>query len=324
MEPQGSVADRARFRQARKSKRLISATARFGCAMLRMPRLQAFTMPDKKAVLITGCSSGIGRCLAVGLQTRGYRVFATVKQEKDIAALAAAGLESQVLDLRSSESIQHAVDDILARCQGRLYALVNNGAYGQPGAVEDLSRAALREQFETNVFGTQELTNRVLPAMRRFNEGRIVQISSLLGIVCMSYRGAYNASKFALEALSDTLRLELRGTDIHVALVEPGPITSRFRANAFDAYKKNIDKQHSAHRAYYDRVEQRLEGEKPLPFTLPPEAVLDKVLHALEARRPRLRYPVTFPSVLFTWLRRLLPGRTLDFILARISNSGQR
>lgn len=281
-------------------------------------------MPDQKTVLITGCSSGIGRCLALGLQARGYRVFATVKQEKDVASLAAAELECRVLDLRSSESIQTAVDDILARCDGRLYALINNGAYGQPGAVEDLSRTALREQFETNLFGTQELTNRVLPAMRRFNEGRIVQISSLLGIVSLAYRGAYNASKFALEALSDTLRLELRDTHIHVTLVEPGPITSRFRANAFEYYKQNIDKQRSAHRAYYDRVEQRLTGEKPLPFTLPPEAVLEKVILALEARRPKLRYPVTFPSHLFTWLRRLLPGRVLDSVLARVSGSGQR
>ena len=278
----------------------------------------------QKSILITGCSSGIGRCLALGLHARGYRVFASVKQEKDVAALLAAGVESLVLDLRSSDSIRDAMEEVLARSGGQLYALINNGAYGQPGAVEDLTRAALRLQFETNLFGTQELTNRVLPAMRARNEGRIVQISSLLGIVCMSYRGAYNASKFALEALSDTMRLELRGTNIHIAVVEPGPITSRFRDNAYAAYKANINKEHSAHRAYYERVEKRLGGTKPLPFTLPPEAVLEKVIHALEARRPKLRYPVTFPSHLFTWLRRLLPGRALDAVLARVSVSGQR
>ena len=278
----------------------------------------------QKSILITGCSSGIGRCLALGLHARGYRVFATVKQEKDIAALRAAGLESLVLDLRSPDSIRTAVDEVLAKCDGQLYALINNGAYGQPGAVEDLTRAALRLQFETNLFGTQELTNRVLPVMRACNEGRIIQISSLLGIVCLGYRGAYNASKFALEALSDTMRLELRGTNIHIALVEPGPITSRFRDNAYQAYQAHIDKTHSAHRDYYERVERRLGGTKPLPFTLPPEAVLSKVVHALAARRPKLRYPVTFPSHLFTWLRRVLPGRTLDRILAGVSNSGQR
>ena len=279
---------------------------------------------ETKAVLITGCSSGIGRCLALGLHARGYRVFASVRQEKDVAALQAAGLECLTLDLRSPDSIRNAVDEVLARNGGKLYALINNGAYGQPGAVEDLSREALRLQFETNVFGTQELTNRVLPAMRRQGEGRVIQISSLLGIVMLAYRGAYNASKFALEALSDTLRLELRGSNIHVALIEPGPITSKFRDNAYRAYQAHIDKDRSAHRAYYDRVEKRLGGTKPLPFTLPPEAVLEKTIHALEASHPRLRYPVTFPSHLFTWLRRLLPGRVLDGVLAKVSNSGQR
>jgi NAD(P)-dependent dehydrogenase (short-subunit alcohol dehydrogenase family) len=277
-----------------------------------------------KSILITGCSSGIGRCLALGLHARGYRVFASVKQEKDMATLRATGLESLVLDLRSSDSIRAAVDNVLALTGGRLDALINNGAYGQPGAVEDLTRAALRLQFETNLFGTQELTNRVLPVMRRQHGGRIIQISSLLGIVCMGYRGAYNASKFALEALSDTLRLELRGTNIYISLVEPGPITSRFRDNAYAAYMAHIDKTHSVHRDYYARVERRLGGIKPLPFTLPPEAVLEKVIHALEARQPRLRYPVTFPSHLFTWLRRFLPGRMLDLIMAKVSNSGER
>lgn len=279
---------------------------------------------EPKSVLITGCSSGIGRCLAIGLQARGYRVFASVRQEKDVASLQTAGLESLTLDLRSPDSIRDAVDEVLARTGGKLDALINNGAYGQPGAVEDLSREALRLQFETNVFGTQELTNRVLPVMRRQGEGRIIQISSLLGIVTLAYRGAYNASKFALEALSDTLRLELRGSNIHVVLIEPGPITSRFRDNAYLAYQAHIDKQHSAHRDYYARVERRLGGTRPLPFTLPPEAVLAKAIHALEAIRPRLRYPVTLPSHLFTWLRRLLPGRSMDRVLAAVSNSGQR
>lgn len=279
---------------------------------------------QQKTILITGCSTGIGRCLALGLHARGYRVFASVKQEKDVAALRAAGLESLVLDLRSSDSIRAAVDEVLAHSGGQLYALINNGAYGQPGAVEDLTREALRLQFETNLFGTQELTNLVLPVMRRQNEGRIIQISSLLGIVCMGYRGAYNASKFALEALSDTMRLELRGTNIRISLIEPGPITSSFRDNAFIAYKAHINKTNSAHRNYYEQVERRLGGTKPLPFTLPTEAVLEKVIHALEARQPKLRYPVTFPSHLFTWLRRLLTGRTLDRILAKVSNSGQR
>ena len=279
---------------------------------------------EPKNILITGCSSGIGLCLARGLRRRSYRVFASARKQADVATLSAAGFESVQLDLDSSESIQTAVQTVLDRTQGKIYALINNGAFGQPGAVEDLSRAALRAQFETNVFGTHELTNRLIPAMRAQGEGRIVNISSLLGIVCLAYRGAYNASKFALEALSDTLRLELRGTNIHVAIIEPGPIESRFRANAYEAYKRHIDREHSVYREYYAGVEQRLGGSKPLPFTLPPEAVLEKVVCALEARRPRSRYAVTFPTHLFAVLRRIMPVRVLDRILAAVSNKGQR
>ena len=279
---------------------------------------------ETKAVLITGCSSGIGRTLALGLQARGYRVFATVRQEKDIAALVALGLNSLQLDLDSSASIDQAVEAILGMTGGKLYALINNGAYGQPGAVEDLTRDTLRAQFETNLFGTQELTNRLMPVFRAQNAGRIVQISSLLGFVSLAYRGAYNATKYALEALSDTLRLELHGTGIHVALVQPGPITSRFRENAHAAYLAHIDREHSVHQPYYRKVEQRLGGTKPLPFTLPPEAVLEKVIHALEARRPRIRYGVTFPAHLFAVLRRLLPARWLDRVLLAASGAGRR
>ena len=279
---------------------------------------------ESKSILITGCSTGIGNCLARGLRERGYRVFASARKESDVAALSAAGFESLSLDLDSSGSIRAAVETVLDRTQGRLYALVNNGAYGQPGAVEDLSRETLRAQFETNLFGTQELTNRVIPAMRAQGEGRIIQMSSMLGIVCLAYRGAYNATKFALEALSDTLRLELRHTNIYISIIEPGPIESRFRANAYTAFQRNIDREHSVYREYYARVEKRLEGPKPLPFTLPPEAVLKKVIRALEARRPKTRYGVTFPTHLFHALRRVLPVRVLDRILSATSNGGRR
>lgn len=279
---------------------------------------------QERSVLITGCSSGIGRCLAMNLHARGYRVFASVKQEKDMEALRAQGISSLMLDLRSSDSINTAVDSVLASTHGRIDVLINNGAYGLPGAVEDLSRDALRQQFETNVFGTHELTCRVLPIMRQQNSGRIVQISSLLGIVCLAYRGAYSASKFALEALTDTLRLELAGSGIHIALIEPGPITTRFRDNAYNAYKHFINKKNSFHREYYDQVERRLGGNKPLPFTLPAEAILKPVLHALEAPRPKPRYPVTTPAHLFAWLKRLLPNRVLDQVMMKVSGGGQR
>ena len=256
-------------------------------------------MPEK-SILVTGCSSGIGLCVARGLKTRGYRVFATARKESDVQRLCDEGLESLRLDLADSGSITTAVDEILARTRGTLDALFNNGAYGQPGAVEDLSRDVLRTQFETNLFGWHELTNRILPVMRRQGHGRIVQNSSVLGFVALRYRGAYNASKYALEGLTDTLRLELMGTGIHVSLVEPGPVTSRFRENAFRAYQENIDPDSSVHRDSYLAMEARLKTKGPaVPFTLPPEAVLRKVIHALESRRPRARYYVTFPTCLF-------------------------
>jgi len=272
-----------------------------------------------KTILITGCSSGIGLCSAHALQARGWRVFATARQPGDVDRLAGEGLESLRLDVADSVSLNTAVDEILSRSGGRLDALFNNGAYGQPGAVEDLSREALREQFETNVLGWHELTRRVLPAMRRQGHGRIVCNSSVLGLVALRYRGAYTASKYALEGLADTLRLELRGTGIHVVLIEPGPIESRFRANALRAYRRHIDPAHSVHRAAYERMEQRLEKQGPaVPFTLPAEAVVKKLVHALESTRPRPRYYVTFPTWLFGTLKRVLSTRMLDRLLYRV------
>jgi NAD(P)-dependent dehydrogenase (short-subunit alcohol dehydrogenase family) len=274
-----------------------------------------------KSVLITGCSSGIGLCLAQGLQQRGHRVFATARQLRDVAALQAKGLEALHLDLADSASIQAATAEALRR-GGGLDALINNGAYGQPGAVEDLSRAALRDQFETNLFGAVELTNLVIPAMRARGRGRIIQISSLLGLAAMPYRGAYNASKFALEGITDTLRLELTGSGIRVSLIEPGPINSRFRANSLAVFRRTIDAEHSAHRDYYRGVLQRLEKPGPASsFTLPPEAVLAKVIHALENPRSKIRYYVTFPTYLFAALRRLLPYSLLDRVLSAASRN---
>lgn len=278
-----------------------------------------------KAILITGCSSGIGACAAHGLKARGWRVFATARQLPDVERLQAAGLESLLLDLRDSDSIRAAVASVLERTGGRLEALFNNGAYGQPGAVEDLSREALQEQFQTNLFGTQELTNRVIPIMREQGSGRILYTSSVLGLVAFPYRGAYVASKFALEGLADTLRLELAGTGIHVSLIEPGPILSRFRENSHAAYQRHIHPETSPHRERYAAMEARLTKSGPAaPFTLPPEAVLKRVIHALESVRPRARYPVTVPTYLLGTLRRLLPVRALDTLLQRAGGEGRR
>jgi len=274
---------------------------------------------DKKSILITGCSSGIGLCVARGLQQRGYRVFATARRQEDVDDLNRDGLESLLLDLDDSDSINSTVDEILQRTGGTLYALFNNGAFGQAGAVEDLRRDVLRQQFETNVFGWHELTNRILPVMRQQGYGRIIQNSSILGFIALPFRGAYNASKYAIEGLSDTLRMELRDTNIHISLIEPGPIESRFRANSYRAYQQNIDRDSSPFRDRYLAMEQRLTKEGPaVPFTLPPEAVLKRVIHALESRRPRPHYYVTFPTYLFGYLKRLLSTRLMDNLLSRI------
>lgn len=280
---------------------------------------------NHRAVLITGCSSGIGHCAAHTLAARGYRVFATARRPADVERLQAEGLEALHLDLQSSDSIDAAVNCVLERTGGALYGLFNNGAYGQPGAVEDLDRETLRAQLETNVLGWLELTNRVIPVMRRQGMGRIVQNSSLLGLVALPMRGAYNCSKFAIEGLTDTLRLELHGSGIHVSLIEPGPIASRFRANAHAAFLANIDRENSVFRDKYIAAERRLTKQGPAaPFTLPPEAVVRKLVHALESDRPRPRYYVTVPTHLFGSLRRLLPTSWLDRVLLAVSRGEHR
>ena len=279
----------------------------------------------QRSLLITGCSSGIGLACARGLLARGWRVFATARKTEDVAALQAQGLEALQLDLDESGSINAAVNAVLQHTGGTLDALFNNGAYGLPGAVEDLSREALRAQFETNLFGWLELTNRIIPVMRAQGHGRIVMNSSLLGFIALPYRGAYTASKFALEGLTDTLRMELAGSGIHVSLIEPGPIESRFRANAHAAFKRWIDAEHSAHQKQYAAQERRLTKEGPaVAFTLPAEAVLDKLIHALTSPRPRARYRVTVPSHLFAYLKRVLSSRVLDLLLRKAGGGGKR
>ena len=281
-------------------------------------------MPNSsKTVLITGCSSGIGLTVALGLKQRGYGVVASARKLQDVQRLRDMGLECLQLDLTDSMSIQTVVKKLHHLTDGKIYALFNNGAYGQPGAVEDLKREVLRAQFETNLFGTMELTNHIIPMMRKQGYGRIIQNSSVLGFTALAYRGAYVASKFALEGLTDTLRMELHGSGIHAILIEPGPIESRFRANAYEAFKKNIDAQHSVHQAQYAAQEARLTKEGPAaPFTLPADAVLKKVIHALESPRPKIRYYVTFPTYLFAMLRRFLPYRTMDKFMLKVSGGG--
>lgn len=273
-----------------------------------------------RTVLITGASSGIGLDAARRLTERGWRVFATCRREEDCARLRSEGLESYLLDLASEESVAAAAAETLARCEGRLDALLNNGAFAVPGAVEDLRRPALRTIFETNLFGQIDLANHVLPAMRAHGAGRVVMVSSVLGIIGMRWRGAYVATKFALEGVTDSLRQELSGTGVHVSLIQPGPIATEFRRNSLPHFERHIDWRASPHAARYEsELIPRLYAQKSSRdrYELGPEAVAKKIVHALESPRPAPRYRVTFPTYACEAMRRTLPTRLLDWVLRR-------
>ena len=271
----------------------------------------------QKTILITGCSSGIGHDAAHGLKARGWRVFATCRQEADCARLRGEGLESFLLDYADEASITAAVAEVRARSD-RLDALFNNGAFACPGAVEDLPRGALRAIFEVNLFGYHDLTRQLIPMMRAQGHGRIVNCSSILGLVGAKWRGAYVATKFAMEGLSDVLRIEMRGTGIAVILIEPGPITSNIRQNAIPHFERWIDWHNSARRDEYTSLRHRLyQSRGPDRFELPASAVTAALIRAIEDRRPRPRYYVTTPTYLMGVARRILPVRALDWLLAK-------
>jgi len=272
-----------------------------------------------KTILITGCSTGIGYCSAILLKKRGHKVIATARKLSDVMRLSQEGFMALHLDLADSDSIQNAVKQAIELTDGKIDALFNNGAFGQVGAVEDLSRDTLRNQFETNLFGTHELTNLLLPLMRKQGHGRIIYNSSVLGLVAMPYRGAYNASKFALEGLADTLRQELYGIPIYISLIEPGPILSNFRKNSYLLFQNNIDYKKSIHKTAYDKMTARLQKkDAAVAFTLPTQTVVKKVIHALESTRPKTRYYVTFPTYLFAILKYVLPTLWLDRLIRKV------
>lgn len=276
---------------------------------------------NAKSILITGCSSGIGYDAAHGLKARGWRVFATCRQEKDCERLRGEGLESLVLDYTDAAGMKAALAEILTRTGGTLDAVFNNGAFGMPGACEDVPTDALRSIFETNVFGYHELIRQILPIMRAQGHGRIVNCSSVLGLGAMRWRAAYVATKFALEGLSDTLRIELADTNIRVILIEPGPITSDIRKNSIPHFERWIDWKNSPHRARYEEtLLKRLYDEKtgPDPFELPASAVTKKLIHAVESPRPRPRYYVTTPTYIVGFAKRFLSTRLQDMFLSKI------
>ncbi|WP_455270396.1 SDR family oxidoreductase [Rhizobium herbae] len=276
-------------------------------------------MIDRPSIIVTGCSSGIGAWCARALLKDGWRVFATVRRAEDLAALENDGIEAFLMDYTRPDTISNLVDDVFARTGGRLDALFNNGAYGQAGAVEDLPVEALRLQLETNVIGWHDLTRRVIPAMRTQGHGRIVQCSSILGIVPYRWRGAYNASKFALEGLTLTMRMELDGSGIEVSLIEPGPITSRFTANAVTYIERFIDLKGSVHAKEYERQMRRLKGESgPARGKLEPDAVYTALKRALTAKKPKPHYIVTQPAKQGALLKKLLPAGLFYRLIGRL------
>lgn len=277
-------------------------------------------MPQK-SILITGCSSGIGLCAATELKKRGYLVFATARKTADVEKLRSQGFESVQLDVTDTQSIQQALDYILQKTNGTLDALFNNAGFLQAGAIEDLTREMIRAQFETNVFGLIELTRLVLPIMRKQGYGRIIQNSSILGVIALPYYGAYNASKFALEGFTNTLRLELRGTHIDVSIINPGPITSHLRENAYQQYQQTLQSQPgNTHDAVYKKMEKTYfdPSKRDLKITIGPEAVVKKLILALESKHPKAHYFVGMPAQTLAFLHRILPDGFMDWMLSKI------
>ncbi|MFY0662916.1 MAG: SDR family NAD(P)-dependent oxidoreductase [Shimia sp.] len=274
----------------------------------------------QRSILITGCSSGIGLAAAHSLRARGWRVFASCRNPKDCARLISEGFESPHIELRDSASIRSGLHEALKATGGTLDALFNNGARGMPGAIEDLPADGLRDLMESNIIGWHDLTQQVIRVMRAQGHGRIVQNSSVLGYVSMRYRGAYVASKHALEGLTDSMRIELRDTPIHVSLIEPGPITSDMRKNNAAQFFEWIDWENSAFAEDYRQglVKRFTEKQEGLdPFELPAEAVCKKLIHALEAKHPRARYRVTTPAHVMNVFRRVLPTSLLDWVVSK-------
>ncbi|PTQ74740.1 SDR family NAD(P)-dependent oxidoreductase [Celeribacter persicus] len=272
-----------------------------------------------RTILITGCSSGIGYHAAHHLKSLGWRVFATCRAEEDVARLNQEGLESLRLDYEEPASIEAAWTEVMRRTDGTLDALFNNGAYAIPALIEDLPVVALRQHFEANLFGWHDLTQRAVRVMREQGHGRIVQCSSVLGFMTTKFRGSYSATKHALEAMTTALRLEMRGTGVHVSLIQPGPIRTDFRLNSRKQFDRWIDWRASPQSARYDKLTQRLYAEtaKPDAFELGPEAVTEKLLRALEDHNPKARYPVTKVTVFTALALRVLPARLSEWMMSK-------
>ncbi len=268
-------------------------------------------------ILITGCSSGIGYDTAFYLHNRGYKVYATARNKTDIDRLKKEGLDSYLLDVTDSSAIERMLK-IIIKNDGELYAVFNNAGFGQPGAVEDITTDVLKEQFETNFFGLHELTYQSLKFMRNQGYGRIIQHSSILGLISLRFRGAYNASKYAIEGLCDTLRLELMDTDIFVSTINTGPVRSDFRKNAIIKFKQNIVSDRSIFKKEYEDELLTVKEKDSDIFTKGSDVVIKNIIDALESKKPQPRYYNTLATYLLGGLKRILSTAILDKILRKI------
>ncbi|MEA3554187.1 MAG: SDR family NAD(P)-dependent oxidoreductase [Campylobacterota bacterium] len=268
------------------------------------------------SVLITGCSSGIGEQTAIYLKDKGYKVFATARDIQDVQRLESLGFDAYYLDVTKKQSIKDTLNKILEITNGKLDVVFNNAGYGQPGAVEDITTNVLKEQFETNVFGLHEVTIQVLDIMKRQGYGKIVQHSSVLGLVSLKLRGSYNASKYAIEGLTDTLRLELLDTNIDITLLNTGPVLSEFRNNAKQKTKENIDIENSRFKDSY--IKSLSSSKSDVPFTLEAIEVAKIVEKIIKSKKVKPRYYITKATYLLGYLKRVLSTKALDKILNRI------
>ncbi|APC96298.1 SDR family NAD(P)-dependent oxidoreductase [Francisella frigiditurris] len=269
----------------------------------------------KQTILITGCShGGIGYATAKHLKGLGHTVFASARQQKDVDLLISEGFDTYLIDVNNEEQIDRAFDEILIKTDGKLDVLFNNAGYGQAGALEDIPTKYLKEQFETNVFALHNLTCKALKIMRKQGYGKIIQHSSVLGLISLKYRGAYNASKYAVEGLADTMRLELKGSNIFMSTLNTGPITSKFRENSLKTVK-NVEYENSVHKEEYQKI---LEGNhKKVPFKEEAISVAKVVEEILNSKKPKPRYYITKATWLMAILKRVLPATTLDNFLSK-------
>jgi len=272
-----------------------------------------------KNILITGCSSGIGLETAKVLKENEIKVYASARKEEDVQMLKNLGFEAFLLDVRKPEQIKNALEQIIKNDM-KIDAVFNNAGFGQVGAIEDIKTIILKEQFETNVFALHELTRQILPYMRKQGFGKIIQHSSVLGLISLKFRGAYNASKYAIEGLADTLRLELVNTKIFVSTINTGPVTSKFRQNAAKKFKKNIDTKNSVFKETYEKeVKTRLQSNKnDTLFNLPASCVAKVILKIINSNKPKPRYYVTKATHILGFLKRILPTSFLDYILKKV------